>query len=182
MATIASRPSPVLHERGPPGYRRVGAALWCAGLATFVLIYCVQGLLPSLAAEFGVSSSTSSLVLSATTGTPDALPAVLAGLLLGTVGFFGAHSLASGWVGRRSSSCPAASRPWRRRSTCWPTTRGAASADRSAAWRTTVQAGSASSATSAPCCSGLACSRWHCGGSRRPDEDFLPGPVVCGRR
>jgi YNFM family putative membrane transporter len=29
---------------------------------------------------------------------------VLAGLLLVTVGFFGAHSLASGWVGRRSSS------------------------------------------------------------------------------
>jgi MFS transporter, YNFM family, putative membrane transport protein len=31
---------------------------------------------------------------------------VLAGLLLVTVGFFGAHSLASSWVGRRSSSLP----------------------------------------------------------------------------
>src|ERR1700754_2341997 len=69
MATIASDQSAaLLHERGTPGYRRVGAALWCAGLATFVLIYCVQGLLPSLAVEFGVSSTTSSLVLSATTG------------------------------------------------------------------------------------------------------------------
>jgi YNFM family putative membrane transporter len=57
------------HERGTPGYRRLGAALWCGGLATFVLVYSVQGLLPTLAAEFGVSSSTSSLVLSATTGT-----------------------------------------------------------------------------------------------------------------
>ncbi len=62
-------PAPVLHERGTPGYKRLGAAMWCAGLATFVLVYCVQGLLPTLAGQFGVSSSTSSLVLSATTGT-----------------------------------------------------------------------------------------------------------------
>ena len=69
MTTVAARSvSPLLHERGTSGYRRVGAALWCAGLATFVLVYCVQGLLPTLAAEFDVSSSASSLVLSATTG------------------------------------------------------------------------------------------------------------------
>src|SRR5918998_5488831 len=67
--TTAAQPVSVPHERGTPAYRRVGAALWCAGLATFVLVYCVQGLLPNLAAEFGVSSSASSLVLSATTGT-----------------------------------------------------------------------------------------------------------------
>jgi YNFM family putative membrane transporter len=42
--------------------------MWFAGLATFLLVYCVQGLLPMLAAEFGLSSSTSSLALSATTG------------------------------------------------------------------------------------------------------------------
>ncbi|MBW0114914.1 MFS transporter [Pseudonocardia abyssalis] len=57
------------HERGTPEYRRLGAALWFGGIATFVLVYSVQGLLPTLATEFGVSSSTSSLVLSATTGT-----------------------------------------------------------------------------------------------------------------
>jgi MFS transporter, YNFM family, putative membrane transport protein len=57
------------HERGTPAYRRLGAAMWCAGLATFVLVYCVQALLPTLAAEFGVSSSAASLALSATTGT-----------------------------------------------------------------------------------------------------------------
>jgi YNFM family putative membrane transporter len=69
MSGVESRSqAPVLHERGTPGYRRVGAALWCAGVATFVLIYCVQGLLPTLAADFGVSSSASSLVLSSTTG------------------------------------------------------------------------------------------------------------------
>jgi YNFM family putative membrane transporter len=55
------------HERGTPGYRRLCAALWCAGLATFVLVYCVQGLLPTLATQFRVSSSTASLALSATT-------------------------------------------------------------------------------------------------------------------
>jgi MFS transporter, YNFM family, putative membrane transport protein len=43
--------------------------MWCAGLATFVLVYCVQALLPTLAAEFEVSSSAASLALSATTGT-----------------------------------------------------------------------------------------------------------------
>jgi MFS transporter, YNFM family, putative membrane transport protein len=37
---------------------------------------------------------------------PDALWAALVGLVLVTVGFFGAHSLASGWVGRRSSALP----------------------------------------------------------------------------
>jgi MFS transporter, YNFM family, putative membrane transport protein len=57
------------HERGTPAYRRLGAAMWCAGLATFVLVYCVQALLPTLAAEFDVSSSVASLALSATTGT-----------------------------------------------------------------------------------------------------------------
>ncbi len=57
------------YERGTAAYGRLGAAMWCAGLATFVLVYCVQALLPTLAAEFGVSSSAASLALSATTGT-----------------------------------------------------------------------------------------------------------------
>jgi YNFM family putative membrane transporter len=34
---------------------------------------------------------------------PDLLPVVLVGLLIVTVGFFAAHSVASSWVGRRSS-------------------------------------------------------------------------------
>jgi YNFM family putative membrane transporter len=40
---------------------------------------------------------------------PDRLPAVLAGLLVVTVGFFGAHSAASSWVGQRASMLPAGS-------------------------------------------------------------------------
>jgi YNFM family putative membrane transporter len=68
MTTInlPAAPRPAL-ERGTAGYRRLGAAMWCAGLATFVLVYSVQALLPTLATEFAISSSTSSLVLSATT-------------------------------------------------------------------------------------------------------------------
>ncbi|MHA6618869.1 MFS transporter [Pseudonocardia sp. DLS-67] len=62
-------PAATGHERGTRAYRRLGAAMWCAGLATFVLVYCVQALLPILAAEFDVSSSVASLALSATTGT-----------------------------------------------------------------------------------------------------------------
>jgi YNFM family putative membrane transporter len=65
--TEARRAAP--HERGTPGYRRLGAALWCSGMATFVLVYSVQGLLPTLADRFGLSSSVASLALSATTGT-----------------------------------------------------------------------------------------------------------------
>ena len=37
---------------------------------------------------------------------PDVLPTVVAGLLLVTVGFFAAHSVASSWVGRRASLLP----------------------------------------------------------------------------
>ncbi|WP_433274741.1 MFS transporter [Pseudonocardia xinjiangensis] len=71
MTTTSADAAPAAttgHERGTPGYRRLGAAMWCAGLATFVLVYCVQGLLPTLADQFHLSSSTSSLALSATTG------------------------------------------------------------------------------------------------------------------
>jgi YNFM family putative membrane transporter len=42
--------------------------MWFVGLATFVLVYCVQAQLPIFAAEFGVSSSVASLALSACTG------------------------------------------------------------------------------------------------------------------
>ena len=44
----APAPSAMPHERGTPEFRRLGAALWCSGLATFVLVYSVQGLLPTL--------------------------------------------------------------------------------------------------------------------------------------
>jgi MFS transporter, YNFM family, putative membrane transport protein len=95
---------------------------------------------------------------------PAWLPGVLAGLVLVTVGFFAAHSLASGWVGRRAAllpqdgaaaagrrCCRGARLPSPRRCTCRATTRAAASAERSAGWCSTARAGAASSGTSPRC-------------------------------
>ena len=53
--------------RGSTGYRRATLALFCAGFATFAMLYCVQPLLPLLATQFGVSAASSSLALSLTT-------------------------------------------------------------------------------------------------------------------
>jgi YNFM family putative membrane transporter len=52
---------------GSAGYRRATLALFCAGFATFAMLYCVQPLLPLLAAYFRVSAASSSLALSLTT-------------------------------------------------------------------------------------------------------------------
>lgn len=54
-------------SRGTPAYRRATFALFCAGFATFALLYCIQPLLPMLAEHFSVSAASSSLALSLTT-------------------------------------------------------------------------------------------------------------------
>ncbi|WP_043239100.1 MFS transporter [Stutzerimonas azotifigens] len=54
-------------RRGTAPYRRATLALFCAGFATFALLYCVQPLLPLLAAHFSVSAASSALALSLTT-------------------------------------------------------------------------------------------------------------------
>ncbi|AVP58812.1 MFS transporter [Pulveribacter suum] len=55
-------------QAGSAAYRRVSAALFLAGFSTFSLLYCVQPVLPELAAYFGLSPAGSSLALSASTG------------------------------------------------------------------------------------------------------------------
>ncbi|THT99649.1 MFS transporter [Lampropedia puyangensis] len=50
-----------------PDYWRASLALFCAGYATFSLLYCVQPLLPALARSFNVSAASSSLTLSLST-------------------------------------------------------------------------------------------------------------------
>lgn len=55
------------HLPGTAGYRRIVAALFVAGLATFALLYSTQALLPELADDFGVSSGASTLSVSLTT-------------------------------------------------------------------------------------------------------------------
>lgn len=67
-ATAGTGAKPAGHAAGSSGYRRISAALWCAGAGTFMLLYSVQALLPSFSATFGVSPSTSSLALSVATG------------------------------------------------------------------------------------------------------------------
>ncbi|MBT8767168.1 MFS transporter [Metapseudomonas boanensis] len=64
---MASNASDTHLTRGSAAYRRATLALFCAGFATFALLYCVQPLLPLLAAHFRVSAASSSLVLSLST-------------------------------------------------------------------------------------------------------------------
>jgi YNFM family putative membrane transporter len=56
------------HARGSPEYRRLNAALWLAGVATFTMLYAAQALLPLMTQEYGTPPATASLVLSVTTG------------------------------------------------------------------------------------------------------------------
>lgn len=55
------------HLPGTAAYRRVVAALFVAGLATFALLYSTQAILPELAAKFEVSTASSTLTVSLTT-------------------------------------------------------------------------------------------------------------------
>jgi MFS transporter, YNFM family, putative membrane transport protein len=64
---MTSEPTGTHLKRGTSAYRRATLALFCAGFATFAMLYCVQPLLPLLASHFSVSAATSSLALSLTT-------------------------------------------------------------------------------------------------------------------
>ena len=55
------------HRPGTGDYRRVVAALFAAGLATFALLYDTQAVLPELVTEYGVSPTRSTLTVSLTT-------------------------------------------------------------------------------------------------------------------
>src|SRR4051812_23752974 len=59
---------PMRAARGSPAYRRIAAALFLSGFATFSMLYCVQPLLPIFAAEFDLSAAESSLAVSFSTG------------------------------------------------------------------------------------------------------------------
>src|ERR1700749_2268962 len=63
---LPGRQPPLRH--GDPGMRRVRLGLFAAGLATFVLLYAPQPLLPILAGSFRVSPAAASLAMSAGTG------------------------------------------------------------------------------------------------------------------
>lgn len=66
LSSSDSRPRWI--QQGTPAYRRMNIAFFCAGYATFSLLYCVQPLLPLFAKDFAVSPAASSLSLSLSTG------------------------------------------------------------------------------------------------------------------
>jgi YNFM family putative membrane transporter len=55
------------HRAGTAGYRRVMVAMFAAGMATFVLLYDIQALLPELEAAYDVTPTRATLALSLTT-------------------------------------------------------------------------------------------------------------------
>ncbi|MFQ4149181.1 MFS transporter [Arthrobacter sp. LAPM80] len=55
------------HRHGSTGYRRVLAALACAGVATFAQLYSLQGLLPLISGELNVTAAQASLTVSVAT-------------------------------------------------------------------------------------------------------------------
>nr|WP_183318675.1 MFS transporter [Flexivirga oryzae] len=66
--TILQPPVDLGYRRGDAGYRRITAALFAAGMTTFVAMYCAQAVLPAISADFAVSPAGSALTVSATTG------------------------------------------------------------------------------------------------------------------
>jgi MFS transporter, YNFM family, putative membrane transport protein len=56
------------HQAGSRGYRRVTAALYGAGLASFAAMYCTQALLPSLSSYYRIAPAAAALTISLTTG------------------------------------------------------------------------------------------------------------------
>jgi YNFM family putative membrane transporter len=65
--TTASPVLPPRHLPGSSGYRRIMAALFSAGMATFVLLCDTQALLPELRTQFAVSPTQATLAMSLTT-------------------------------------------------------------------------------------------------------------------
>jgi predicted MFS family arabinose efflux permease len=55
------------HRRGSREYRRLLAALFCAGIATFAQLYSPQGVLPQISADLGVGAASAALMVSACT-------------------------------------------------------------------------------------------------------------------
>lgn len=55
------------HPRGSAQYRRLLAALFCAGVATFAQLYSPQAVLPQISASLGIGAANAALMVSAAT-------------------------------------------------------------------------------------------------------------------
>lgn len=96
------------------GFRLEAAPFWLpASLASLVFVAYLSGTVSSgfaarLSERFGrravVVASTVAMAAGAVVMVSDSLPAVLAGLLVFTAGFFAAHGIASGWTGALAAS------------------------------------------------------------------------------
>jgi MFS transporter, YNFM family, putative membrane transport protein len=67
VSTTALAPDAATHLPGTAGYRRVMAAMFLAGMATFVVLYDVQALLPELTRAYSITPARATLALSLTT-------------------------------------------------------------------------------------------------------------------
>src|SRR5215211_6544999 len=65
--SLSRRPAWAGHRRGSSAYRRLLAALFCAGIATFAQLYSPQGVLPEISANLGVGAASAALMVSACT-------------------------------------------------------------------------------------------------------------------
>ena len=69
MVSLAAAPlSSQAHRVGSTGFRRLTAAVCCAGVASLAGMYCTQALLPALSAYYRISPTVSALTVSLTTG------------------------------------------------------------------------------------------------------------------
>lgn len=66
---MTAHPAPVWqgHARGSGDYRRLLAALFCAGVATFAQLYSPQAVLPLIARDLGTGAADAALAISAAT-------------------------------------------------------------------------------------------------------------------
>ena len=89
------------YRRGTGGYTRITAALFAAGMATFISMYSAQAVLPQLAREFDVSPATSALAVSATTGVLAfaIVPASILSERFGRIRVMAASALVSALIG-----------------------------------------------------------------------------------
>ncbi|WP_372441095.1 MFS transporter [Mycolicibacterium mengxianglii] len=62
-----SSPAWAGHPKGSTDYRRLLAALFCAGVATFAQLYSLQGVLPQIAAHFHIGAADAALTVSLAT-------------------------------------------------------------------------------------------------------------------
>lgn len=67
-AVIHTSAKPEAHKLRSRGYRRVTAALFVAGVATFGSMYATQAVLPEFSQQFGASPAKAALAMSLTTG------------------------------------------------------------------------------------------------------------------